>query len=87
MKKADFEKLKKPKPRSKSRSRRSRSATNGNNKEYFIGAEGKKIPKDCRSYLNTGTCEYEKNKPGKECIIPHLNQDQYKAKFDSLNSS
>ena len=84
MKKADFDKIKKPE-RNKSNTR-SASRTK---KDYFEGSDGKKIPKHCRSFLATGVCEWEK-KPenkGKTCCIPHYTQPKYDAKYKSLNPS
>ena len=93
MKKADFDKLKPPQradraDRSKSKAgTRQRSASGTTQKEYSIGAGGKKIPIHCRTFLQSGTCEHEKINPGKKCKFGHYNKAEFDDKCTSLNPS
>ena len=91
MKKQDFDKITPPRKPSRSPSAGKRKgAGKGKGKDGFkpwrLLDSGIKEPKYCVSFFNTGICKWEKDSPGKTCIIPHMRtQQQYDAKYKEFN--
>ena len=86
MSKADFAQLRKP-SRSPSTARRGKTkgGGKGERKEYRVNQDGKKEPRHCVSFLKTGSCQWEKDNPGKECNLLHDTKAQHDAKYEKLN--